>query len=131
MCLGHVLGFDVSHDGSVVVGGSEQVVIAHITATGAVLWRKEMHSRVWTLRIHGGVVVVPLDDNDTVVLDVTTGHQLHTLPSAGELVYGIVVVDGLKNDWVVVFSLCVIILAPLTKMALTMDDNVASSGSNI
>ena len=73
-------------------------MIAHNTATGAVLWRKEMPGNVWTLRIHGGVVVVPVDNSNTVVLDVTTGHQLHTLPSAGERVHGICVFDGLKND---------------------------------
>jgi hypothetical protein len=53
---------------------------------------------VWTLRIHGGVVVVPVDYSNTVVLDVTTGHQLHSLPSAGKFVRGICVFDGLASD---------------------------------
>ena len=53
-----------------------------------------MPGNVWTLRIHGGVVVVPVDNSNTVVLDVTTGHQLHTLPSAGEDMRGIRVFDG-------------------------------------
>ena len=96
--LGYVFGLDVSLDGSVVVGGGWNVVIAHNTATGAVLWRKEMPGRLWTLRIHGGVVVVPVDNSHTVVLEVTTGHQLHTLPSAGEDVCGICVFDGLTSD---------------------------------
>ena len=73
-------------------------MIAHNAATGAVLWRKEMPGDVWTSRIHGGVVVVPVDNSDTVVLDVTTGHQLHTLPSAGNDVYGICLFDGLTSD---------------------------------
>jgi hypothetical protein len=78
-----------------VVGGSQFYVIAHNTATGAMLWRKEMPGNVWSLRIHGGVVVVPVDNSNTVLLDVTTGRQLHTLPSAGEYVHGICVFDGL------------------------------------
>ncbi len=57
-----------------MVGGSGKFVITHDTATGGVLWRKEMLSWVWTLRIHGGVVVVPVDNSNTVVLDVITGH---------------------------------------------------------
>jgi hypothetical protein len=78
-----------------VVGASGQVVIAHNTATGAVVWQKEMPGSVWTLRIHGGVVVVPVDDYNVVVLDVTTGHQLHTLPGEGAI--GICVFDGLTS----------------------------------
>ncbi len=77
-------------------GNSNKVVITHNTTTYAVLWRKEMPGNVWSLRIHGGVVVVPVDNSNTVVLDLTTGHQLHTLPSAGERVNGICVFDGLK-----------------------------------
>jgi outer membrane protein assembly factor BamB len=108
--LGYVYGLDVSLDGNVVVGCSSNAliadsdtavvnaVIAHSTATGAVLWRKEMPGNVHTLRIHGGVVVVPVYDSNTVVLDVITGQQLHTLPSAGEYVYGICVFHGLKCD---------------------------------
>ena len=81
-----------------MVGASQNVVIAHNTATGAVLWRKEMPGWVRALRIHGSVVVVPVDNNNIVVLDVTTGHQLHTLPSAGKYVYGICMFDGLASD---------------------------------
>ena len=44
------------------------------------------------------MVVVPVDNSNTVVLDVTTGHQLHTLPSAGDGVHGICVFDGLTID---------------------------------
>ncbi len=93
-----VHGFDVSPDGSVVVGSSKNGVIAHNTATGAVLWRKEMLGEIWALRIHGGVLVVPVDNSNTVVLDVTTGHQLHTLPSAGANVRGVFLFDGLTSD---------------------------------
>ena len=57
-----------------------------------------MPGNVWTLRIHGGVVVVPVDHSDTLVLEITTGHQLHTLPSAGERVYGICVFEGSTSD---------------------------------
>ncbi len=81
-----------------MVGSSKKTVAAHNTATGAALWRKEMPGYVWSLRIHGGVVVVPADNSNTVVLDVTTGHQLHILPSAGEGVRGIFVFDGLTSD---------------------------------
>ena len=84
ICLDNVYGLDVSPDGSVVVGGSDNVMIAHNTATGAVLWRKEISAYVLTLCIHGGVVVVPVDNCNVVVLDVTSGHQLQTLPSAGQ-----------------------------------------------
>ncbi len=74
------------------------VMIAHNTATGAVLWRKEMHGGVSALRIHGGVVVVPVNDSHIVVLDLATGIQLHTLPSAGKAVRSICVFDGLTSD---------------------------------
>ncbi len=80
-----------------MVGGSDQIVISHNTATGAVLWRREIPGDVWTMRIHGCVVVVPVDNSNAVVLDVTTGHQLYTLPSAGEGARGICVFDGLTN----------------------------------
>ena len=87
---------DVSPNGSVMVGGSGKVVIGYNTATGTVLWRKEMLGDVWTLRIHGGAVVVPVDNSNTVVLDVTTGHQLHTLPSSGDYATGLCVFDGTR-----------------------------------
>ncbi len=98
MSLGFVFGLDVSLDGSVVVGSSGGNVIAHSTATGDVLWQKEMAGDVWSLCIYGVVVIVPVDDSETLVLTVATGHQLHTLPSAGEDVRGICVFDGLKSD---------------------------------
>ncbi len=88
-----------------MIGSCANILIAHNTATGAVLWRKEMPGNVWTSRIHGGVVVVPVDNCNTMVLDATTGRQLHTLPSAGEKVYGICVFDGLINGviWFCIF----------------------------
>ncbi len=86
-----------------MVGVSDKVVIAHDTATGEVLWRNEVPDNAWTLRIHGGLVVVPVDNSNTLVLDVATGHQLYTLPSAGEGVCGIYVFDGLTS--VVIVSL--------------------------
>ncbi len=81
-----------------MAGASQNVVIAHNTATGAVLWRENMPDRVGTLRIHEGVVVVSVDNSHTVVLDVMTGHQLHALPIAGKNVYGLCVFDGLASD---------------------------------
>ncbi len=121
---------DISFDGNVAVGASTQTVIAHNTATGLVLWRKEMPGWVWALRIHGGLVVVPADSSNTIVIDVTTGHQLHTLPSAGQGVRGICVFDGLISDEfdLLVFS-HVFLLAPLTKVALIVDQTIADSGS--
>ncbi len=98
MLLDYVHALDASLDGSVVVHGSSNVVIAHNRTNGAVLWRKEMPDRVWTLSIHGGVVVVPVDNSNTVVLDLSTGHQLHTLPSTGKNPHGIFVIDGLASD---------------------------------
>ena len=96
--LGYVYGLDVSHDGSVVVAASANVVIARNTTTLEVLWRKEMLGKVWTLRVHGGVVAVPVEGSNTVVLDVTTGHQLHALQSAGYSIHGICVFEGLASD---------------------------------
>ncbi len=98
LIVGHIYGLDVSPDGSVVVGAGHEVVMAHNTVTCAALWRKEMLGRVWTLRIHGNVVVVPNHNSNIAVLDVTTGQQLHTLPSAGDFVYGVCVFDGLTFD---------------------------------
>ncbi len=92
------MGLDVSTDGSVVVGASDKDVIAHSTATGTVFWQREMPGKVWALRIHGGVVVVPVDNSNTVVLNVTTGHQLHNLPSSGQGVRGVCVFDGMTSD---------------------------------
>ena len=96
--LDNVYGLDVSPDGSVVIGGCYDYVIAHNTTTCRVLWRKQMSDRIWSLRIHKSLVVVPVDNGETAVLDITTGHQLHTLPSAGSDVRGICVFDGLTSD---------------------------------
>ncbi len=93
--LGIIYALDVSLDGSVAVGASHQHVLAHDTATRAVLWQRDMAGDVWTLRIHGGVVVVPVDYSNFVVLDVTTGHQIYSIPSTAEDVHGICVFDGL------------------------------------
>ncbi len=82
-----------------MVGSSYKVVIAHNTSTGALSWKKDLSEYTWTLSIHGGVVFVPVDNSNTLVLDVTTGHQLHTLPSAGDYVFGICVFDGLTLKW--------------------------------
>ncbi len=103
MILGGVYALAVSTDSSVVVGASLRVLIAHNTTTCAVLWRKEMSVTVWALCIHRGVAVVPDGYINTVVLDATTGHQLHALPSAGKGVYGICVFDGLKLSCDVIF----------------------------
>ncbi len=78
-----------------MVGGSKSSVIARNMVTSLVLWRNEMPGWVWSLCIHGSVVVVPVDNSETVVLDLATGHQLHTLPSAGEIIRGVCVFDGL------------------------------------
>jgi hypothetical protein len=92
-----VFALDVSADGCVVVGGSETVVVAHSTVTGAMLWQNEMPRRLLTLRRHGGVIVIPVDGSNIVVLDVVTGHQVHSLPSAGTNVIGVCVFDGLTK----------------------------------
>ncbi len=97
MLLGAIFSLIVSSDGNVVVGGSENVVMAHDTVTSEVLWRREMPG-FQALCIHGGGVVVPVNNSNTVVLDVTTGHQLYTLPSAGEELIGICVFDGLAGE---------------------------------
>ncbi len=95
--LGFVYALDVSPDGSVVIGAGVNEVIAHSAATGAVLWRMNVPGFRRTLRIHGGVVVIPADGSATVVLDVTTGHQIHTLPAAMET-RGICLFEGLVPD---------------------------------
>ncbi len=97
--LGGVYGLDVSPDGSVVIGGSDDnVLIAHSTATCAILWRKQMSACVNSLRIHGGVVVVPANYSNMEVFDVTNGRQLYTLPPAGKGIVGICMFDGLTSD---------------------------------
>ena len=125
--LGHVHGLDVSLDGSVVVGASESIVIAHNTATGAELWRKEMDREVETLRIHGDVVFAVVNKSKTVVLDVSTGHQIHALPTFGKGVNGVCVFDGLTGEYVCfVESPTLIFLAPRCKLALKADDHIDS-----
>ncbi len=81
-----------------MIGASNKAVIAHNTATGAVLWRKEMPGRIYTLRFHGGVVVATVNNSNTLVLDVATGDQVHTLPRTTETILGLCVFDGLTND---------------------------------
>ncbi len=99
MFLASVRGLDVSPDGSVVVSvSSDKEVLAHNTTTGEVLWRKKMPGRLSFLHIHGGVVAVPVENSNTVVLDVATGHQLHVLPAAGEDIGSICVFDGLIRE---------------------------------
>ncbi len=88
----------MSPDSSVVFGCSVESVIAHNTTTGAIIWRKEMPGNVCALRLHGSVVVVPVSGSRTLVLDATTGHPLHALPSAGKGVWGVCVFDGLTSD---------------------------------
>jgi hypothetical protein len=95
--LGCVYALDLSSDGLIVIGGSEAVVIAHHTTAYTVLWRKEMHGELEALRIHGGVVVVVIGNNNTVVLDRNTGHQLHAFPLFEKYVRGICVFDGLTS----------------------------------
>ncbi len=80
------------------MGGCEDVVIAHNSATGAVLWLKEMRGSIEFLRIHWRGAVLTATNCSIVVLDVTNGHQLHSLPSAGENVRGLCVFDGSAND---------------------------------
>ncbi len=70
--------------------------VAHSTASRAILWRKEMSGIVLVLRIHGGMVVVPAAGSGvTLVLNLMTGHPVHSLPLAGESVRGLCVFDGL------------------------------------
>ena len=58
---------------------------------------KDIRGFVSSLRIHGGVVVVPVGGCKTEVRDLATGHFLHILPSAG-VALGICVFDGLINS---------------------------------
>ncbi len=89
---------DIAPDGRVVVAGGFKVMIAHDAATGEVLWRREMPGKIQSLRIHGNVVVAPVYGSMIAVLDLTSGDQIHTLPSAGNDVNGICVFDGLAED---------------------------------
>jgi hypothetical protein len=92
--LGQVAVFDVSLDGNIVVGKWHNLMIAQ-TATGEVLWQKEMNDEIIALRIHGGVIAVVPENCNTVVLDISSGEQIHELPSAGKHVLAICVFDGL------------------------------------
>ncbi len=92
---GCVYALDVLTDGTVVIGGGDNVVIAHNPATEAVLWRKEMHGKVWSLSIDGGLVFIPVDGTEILVLDVTSGVQVHTLPLTGVYIRQVLVFDGL------------------------------------
>ncbi len=115
-----------------MVGCSKHTVIAHDTVTCAIIWQKEVSGRVWTLRVHGGVAIVPVSGHDTLVIDVSTGHQVHAMPSAGENVYGLCVFDGLISHLIFpcfcFFLHRIVFLAPLTKLALKVDYNAAHSG---
>ncbi len=93
--LDFVCLFEVSGDGSIVIGANGKVLIAHNTATGALRWRMVMHSYVQALRIHGSVVVVAIDDSNTVVIDVNTADQIDSLPATGRWVTSLCVFDGL------------------------------------
>ncbi len=74
------MALDISSDGSIVIGCSLKLLIAFNTVTGAVLWQKNLLGNVGALRLHKGVVVVPIDSSNTVVLDVATGNKLYALP---------------------------------------------------
>ncbi len=58
-----------------------------------------MSDYVCAFRIYEGVVVVPVDNSNILVLDISTGHQVHALPSAGKDVFGICVFDGLSSEY--------------------------------
>ncbi len=87
-------GLDVFFDGCVVIGSSNHILIAFSTITRTILWRKVMSAEVWALRIHGGVVAVPVRSSNTEILDVSSGHQIHVLPTAWDIMCGVYVRDG-------------------------------------
>jgi hypothetical protein len=95
--LDRVYALDISSDGSVVIGCSNKIVLAHDTDTDTIFWRRKMLMGVWSLCIHGSVVVVPVDNSETLVMDVATGHQILTMPCAGSCISGIRVFDGLTG----------------------------------
>ncbi len=101
---GQVDALDLSLDGSVAIGCAGRFVLAHSTATAAILWQIDLPGSIWSLRIHGGVVVVPVDGSDTMVLDVSSGHQVHVMPPAGDYVHGVCVFDGLIGDVIVLLT---------------------------
>ena len=83
-------------DGSVVVcASSEGCVVATDVASKTQLWTREMEGSVYTLRIHGSLVVVPVYNASTVVLDVMTGARLHEYPKLAGATYDMVLFDGL------------------------------------
>ncbi len=73
-------------------------MIAYSTTEGTMLWQTQINGQLFSLRIHSDVVLVPVEDSETLVVDVTSGHQIHTLPSAGKYVHGICVFDGLTSS---------------------------------
>ncbi len=77
-------------------------MIALDTATCAMLWRKQLPGNAWSLIINGGVVVIPVDECNTMVLDVTSGHQYHALPSAEIFMCGLCVFEGLTNGFILI-----------------------------
>jgi hypothetical protein len=87
---------DISCDSSLVISACSRVVIAHLVS-GEALWRKDVSNSnvVWSLRIQGDVVLVPVSDRETMVLEMMTGRQIHSLPSAGMSICGICAFAGL------------------------------------
>jgi hypothetical protein len=98
LSLGNKAFHGVSSDGRVLVSGSWNSVIAHHTKTDAVLWQKTV-TRVEAMRIYECAVLGPVNNDKTVVRDVTTGHQLHTfpLPVTRYGVRSVYLFDGLKS----------------------------------
>ena len=153
--LGTLLSIDTSDDGSVIVGVSEHVVIAHSSSTGLMLWKKWTSDNVGKLRIHGRVVIAAVDWYVTLLLDLPTGRTIYTLGAFGtsDEDFSFFVFDGLTIGvillflWLWLFDYwCYITLlggygcltisfslfnfcpAPLLKLALKADEYSAASG---
>ncbi len=75
--------------------------VGHSTATCVKLWQVKIlgTGRVWALRIHGCLVVIPIIDNNIVVLHENTGLQLYTLPTVNNVVFAVcaLTVDGFAS----------------------------------
>ncbi len=101
MLSGMMNAVGVSIDGGVVVGGSncgtQSFVVAHNTATRTLIWKKQLPQSISSIRAYGGIVIVPLDYGKTLVLDISTGNQIHSLPSAGKDIHSICVFEGLTD----------------------------------
>ncbi len=124
--LADVTALDVSPDGSIVIGGSEYVVIAFHTMMPDDVWE----SSILTLRIHASVVVVPVHgQEDAKVLDLMTGRLIQTLTLSGIDVRCIFVFEGLASGLNVFAGfLTSLFSVPLLKLALKADDHVPGSG---